>query len=135
MNDVVLNKQESIERCLNQIRHYYQMPGDKIFTEDYLRQDAIAINLQRACEQVIDLANFAVKTRKLGVPKDSRDSFRMLADNGIIPVDLADKMIKMIGFRNVLVHEYQGLDLSVMVDVIENHLDDLIVFSQHIMDL
>lgn len=134
MNDVVLNKKESIERCLRQIRHYYQLPSDVDFVEDRLKQDAIAINMQRACEQAIDLANHLVKTRKLGIPKDSRDSFQLLVDDKLIPAELGDKLIKMIGFRNVLVHEYQQLDLELMVDVIEHHLDDLLLFTQHAVE-
>jgi uncharacterized protein YutE (UPF0331/DUF86 family) len=129
MNDVALNKKESIERCVRQIRSYYSLPADIDFKADRLKQDAIAINMQRACEQSIDLANHAIKIRKMGLPKDSRDSFRLLAQNGIIPEPLADKLCRMIGFRNVLVHEYQAFDIRLMVDVIENRLDDLLVFS------
>ena len=57
MNDIILNKKESIERCIKQIRIYYGLPSEIPFEEDYLRQDAVALNLQRACEQCIDLAN------------------------------------------------------------------------------
>ena len=39
----------------------------------------------------------------------------------------------MVGFRNVLVHEYQGLDIKLMLDVINNHLDEFIDFTNHIM--
>ena len=53
MNDVVLNKKESIERCIKQIRNYHQLPSEVDFFEDHLKQDAIAINMQWACEQAI----------------------------------------------------------------------------------
>lgn len=43
----------------------------------------------------------------------------------------ADVFEMLIGFRNVLVHQYQQLDLGLMVDVIENHLDDLLLFTEH----
>jgi uncharacterized protein YutE (UPF0331/DUF86 family) len=134
VTDVVLNKKESIERCIRQVRTYYTMPGDTPFTEDYLKQDAIAINLQRACEQCIDLANHTIRARKLGLPKESRESFQLLALGGIIPEDLAGKLQKMVGFRNTLVHQYQQLDIELMVEVIENHLDDLIGFTNHILE-
>ncbi len=129
MNDVVLNKKESIERCIKQIRVYYALPGDTPFDKDYLRQDAIAANLQRACQQCIDLANYTIRMRKLGLPKETRESFRLLGRNGIIPRDLAANLEKMVGFRNTLVHQYQHLDMQLMIDVIENHLDDLIDFT------
>jgi len=133
MNDIVLNKKESIERCIKQIRVYYASPSDIPFEKDYLKQDAIAINMQRACEQCIDLANHTIKTRKLGLPKESRQSFRLLAQSDIIPRNLAANLENMVGFRNTLVHQYQNLDIQLMVDVIENHLDDLIDFSNFIV--
>jgi uncharacterized protein YutE (UPF0331/DUF86 family) len=133
VNDVVLNKKESIERCIRQIRTYYALPAEMDFAEDHLRQDAIAINMQRACEQAIDLANYTIRKRKLGLPKESRESFLLLAENGILPRELAEKLGKMIGFRNTLVHEYQELDLGLMVEVIEHHLDDLIDFTNFIV--
>ena len=133
MNDIVLNKKESIERCIKQIHTFYRLPSDKPFTEDYLKQDAIALNLQRACEQCIDLANHTIKVRKLGLPKESKESFRLLAANHIIPRDLAARLEGMVGFRNVLVHEYQQLDINLMIDVIENRLGDLLLFADCIV--
>ncbi|MBP1751248.1 MAG: hypothetical protein H6Q57_84 [Geobacteraceae bacterium] len=128
MNDIVLNKKESIERCVKQVRTYYGLPGDLPFEEDYLKQDAIALNLQRACEQCIDLANHTIRVRKLGLPNESKESFRLLEENHIIPKDLAGRLQGMIGLRYVLVHEYQRLDIRLMIDVIENRLDDLLLF-------
>jgi uncharacterized protein YutE (UPF0331/DUF86 family) len=135
MNDIVLNKKESIERCIKQIRTYYQLPANGAFEEDYLRQDAIAMNLQRACEQCIDLANHTIRVRKLGLPKESRDSFRLLANNHLISQELAVRLEGMVGFRNVLIHEYQHMDLKIMVDVVENKLDDLLLFVDCIVEL
>jgi len=98
-----------------------------------LKQDAIARNLQRACEQSIDLANHAIKIRKLGLPKESKESFILLAKEGIIPHDLASKLSNMVGFRNVLVRQYQELDIALMQDVIENNLNDMIDFTNFIV--
>lgn len=133
MTDVALNKKESIERCLKQVRDYYARPSDVAFEMDFLKQDAIAINMQRACEQCIDLANHTIKVRKLGLPKESRESFEILFKAGIIPPEMAGRLKGMIGFRNTLVHEYQRLDIALMVDVIENRLDELIDFTNLIL--
>jgi uncharacterized protein YutE (UPF0331/DUF86 family) len=133
MNDIVLNKKESVERCVKQIRTYYGLPGQLPFAENYLLQDAVALNLQRACEQCIDLANYVIRVRKLGLPKESKESFRLLASSRIIPDDLAKRLEGMVGFRNVLVHEYQRLDVQLMIDVIENRLDELLRFTDIIL--
>ena len=127
--DVILNKKESLERCIKQVREYYARPSDVDFKEDYLRQDAIAVNLQRATELAIDMANHVIKERKLGLPKESRQSFEILGKSGIIPHELALMLQGMVGFRNILVHEYQKLDIGIMIDIIENHLQDLVDFS------
>lgn len=133
MNDIVFNKKESIERCIKQIQRYYLLPSDVSFEVDYLRQDAIAANLQRACEQCIDLANYTIKAKKFGLPKESRESFRLLAENSVIPRDLAANLERMVGFRNVLVHQYQKVDIQMMIDVIENHLHELVDFTNFIV--
>jgi uncharacterized protein YutE (UPF0331/DUF86 family) len=71
--------------------------------------------------------------RKLGLPQESKASFALLAESLIIPRDLAVKLGNMVGFRNTLVHEYQKLDIQLMVDVIEHHLDDLVDFTNLIV--
>ncbi len=134
IDDVVLNKKESIERCIRQIRRYYAEPSELPFAEDFLKQDAIALNLQRAAEQCIDLANHVVRVKRLGIPKQSRDGFGMLRTAGVISVSLARNLEGMVGFRNVLVHDYQNLNLDVMVDVIEHRLDDFIAFTVRVME-
>ncbi len=78
MNEILLNKKVSIERCVAQIDKYYALKSSLPFETDYLRQDAISMNLQRICELAIDIANHLVKTKKLGLPQDSRDSFALL---------------------------------------------------------
>ena len=133
MNDIVLDKKESIERCVKQIRTYYAMPSELPFGDDFLKQDAIAINFQRTCEQSIDLANHTLKTRKLGFPKTSKNSFSLLAKEGVIPLELAENLANMDGFRNTLVYQYQDLDIELMQDVILNNLDDLIDFTNFIV--
>lgn len=133
MNDIVLNKKESIERCVKQIQIYYKMPSELSFEEDFLKQDAIAVNLQRACEQIIDLANHVIKIKKLGIPKETRESFEILEREKIISHELAAKLKGMVGFRNTLVHQYQKLSIDLLKEVIENHLVDLISFTDIIL--
>lgn len=133
MNDAVLNKKESLERCIRQIREYYQITSDKPFAEDHMKQDAIASNLQRACEICIDLANMLIRKKKLGNPKESRESFVILEKAKIIPSQLSKGLCAMVGFRNILVHEYQEMELAIMEDVISNHLDELIDYSNLIL--
>ena len=89
MSDVVLNKKVSIERCLRQVGEYYRMDTGILLERDHLRQDAIAMNLQRAAELCIDIANHLVRIHKLGLPRDSRESFTLLEQAGLLDAELA----------------------------------------------
>jgi len=91
--DVIFNKAASIERCIRRIEEEYA--GSEQNLVNQTKQDAIVLNLQRACETAIDLAMYVVSHRKLGVPQDSRDAFVLLQTAGILPADLADRMQRM----------------------------------------
>lgn len=135
MNDVILNRKVSIERCVQQVRRYHAMETGTPFERDQLRQDAVAINLIRACEQALDIANHLIKLRKLGLPKESRESFTLLFEAGLIDREQMRRMHGMVGFRNIMVHRYQEVDQSVLHDVIANHLDDLLEFADMALKL
>jgi uncharacterized protein YutE (UPF0331/DUF86 family) len=131
-DDVIVNKAASIERCLRRIQEEYA--GDKQnLVANQTKQDAIILNLQRACETAIDLAMYVVSQRKLGVPQDSRDAFSLLQTAGILPVDLAQHMQQMVGFRNVAIHEYINLNLEVVHSIITKQVDDFRTFSSTIV--
>jgi len=131
-DDVIVNKAASIERCLRRIQEEYA--GDKQnLVANQTKQDAIVLNLQRACETAIDLAMYVVSQRKLGVPQDSRDAFSLLQTGGILPADLAQRMQRMVGFRNVAIHEYARLNLDVVHAIITKQLDDFRTFSSTIV--
>lgn len=67
MNEVILNRKIAIERCIQQIDAYYGVDTGMPFVEDYLKQDAIAMNLLSACEITVDIANCLIKRKKLGL--------------------------------------------------------------------
>jgi uncharacterized protein YutE (UPF0331/DUF86 family) len=133
-DDVVLNKAAAIERCLQRIVEEYA-GDDRNLSHNQTKQDAIVLNLQRACETVIDLAMHVVSRRQLGIPQDSRDAFALLQGAGIISEELAVRMQHMVGFRNVAVYEYARLNLDVVKAIVTTRLDDFRQFSSTIVKL
>lgn len=125
MNDVVINKIQTLQRCVLRAREEVTAAGAG-FAEDATRQDAAVMNIVRACESTIDLANHLIRRRQLGVPNSSGDAFRLLAQAGVIDPNLAVRMLQMTGYRNVAVHAYQKLDLQITLWVIQTGLDDLL---------
>jgi len=131
MNDIVINKIQNIQRCVRRAREEYQAdPGG--FASNYTRQDAALLNVVRACETAIDLANHVIRVRKLGIPVSSADSFELLKAERIIDSHMADRMRKMVGFRNTIVHQYTKVDLSIVEAVIVTELNELLAFADKI---
>jgi uncharacterized protein YutE (UPF0331/DUF86 family) len=131
MNDVVINKIQSIQRCVRRAREEYQKDLEG-FASNYTRQDAAMLNVVRACETAIDLANHGIRVRKLGIPVSSADTFELLRAERIIDSGLAGRMQKMVGFRNAVVHQYTKVDISIVQAVIVSELDELLAFADKI---
>lgn len=132
-NEVVLiNKYGIIERCIKRIEEIYD--NNPANLENYDKQDAIILNLQRACQAAIDIAMYIVSVKNLGVPQSKKGVFTILEENKIIDSNMAKNMRGMLGFRNIAVHEYQELDLDVIKSIIENHLQDIIEFAREMLN-
>lgn len=131
--DVVYNKAAIIERCIARVHEEYQ--GDSANLENFSKQDAIVLNILRACEACIDLAMHVVSVRKLGIPQSSRDAFELLHSARLIDGNLSNRLKAMIGFRNIAVHDYQVLNLEIVRKIIEIHLGDFREFAEVILQL
>ena len=87
------------------------------------------MNLQRACEASIDLAMHLVRVTRAGLPQDTREAFDLLVAGGHLHADLAGRLKRMVGFRNVAVHDYQALNLAIVDTIVRERLDDLLAFA------
>lgn len=131
-DDVLINKAATIERCVARVREEYQAEPEG-FSSNYSRQDAAILNIQRACEAALDMGQHLIRREKLGVPQSARDVFALLAQGGWIDIALADSLKRMVGFRNIAVHDYQALQLPITVNVITLHLDEFLDYSAAIL--
>jgi len=128
LSDVALLKIQSIQRCIRRARQEHRAAGGR-FREDFTRQDAALLNVTRACEQAMDLANHVVRVASLGLPSTSAESFQLLEQAQVIPADLRRRLVAMVGFRNTAVHQYTELDLDITEWVITQGLDDLLALT------
>lgn len=123
LRDALAQKADRITRCIARARAERTAATD--FATDLTHQDAAILNVQRACELAIDMANMVVADRQWGLPGSARESFALLQSNGWIDADLAASLGRMVGFRNVAVHAYDDLDLSIAEAVIDKDIDCL----------
>ena len=97
-------------------------------------KDIIVLNLQRGVQAMLDLAAHVVAREGLGVPDELAASFELLKRAGILDADLAERMRRMTGFRNVAVHEYRKLDPAVVDSIVRDRLGDLRAFAKVVLE-
>lgn len=127
-DDVILNKAATIERCVQRARdEYHKDPAT--FISDLTRQDAAILNIQRACEAALDMGTHLIRRDRLGVPQSARDVFALLQQAERITQTQAETLKNMAGFHNIAVHEYQKVQIPIVISIIERHLDELLAYS------
>ena len=131
-DDVLTNKAATVERCVSRAREEYDRDPNT-FSTDFTRQDAAILNVQRACEAVLDMGQHLVRREKLGVPQSARDVFELLAQGHLIDSQLAEALKRMVAFRNIAVHDYQSLLLPILVNVITLHLGEFLAFTKIVL--
>lgn len=100
--------------------------------DNFTHIDAMILNIERACQAAIDLAQHIVALQHLGMPENSSEAFLALEKRGIISHKTAISMIGMTGFRNVAIHEYQKLDHSILRAIAEKEYLSLIDYCSEL---
>jgi uncharacterized protein YutE (UPF0331/DUF86 family) len=129
--DLLAKKLALIETCVRELRTLAR-PGE--IRTDVREQRFILYTLQVAIQAALDSAAHIVADERLGEPRTNRELFELLARNGWLSRELASPLLDMAGFRNVLVHGYDDVDLEIVEDVVTHHLDDLLAFVRAIRD-
>lgn len=123
--DLVRKKLALIETCIRDLR---TLARPERIRSDVREERFVEYTLQIATQAALDVASHIVSDERLGEPSTNRELFQRLARAGVVDDPLAQRLEKMAGFRNVLVHGYQDVDLKIVEDVVENRLGDLLAF-------
>ncbi|MBI5850030.1 MAG: DUF86 domain-containing protein [Planctomycetes bacterium] len=128
MSDLGRGKVRNLRDAVGRIREVDPRTLDAL-RSDLLSQESVLLNLQRACQAAIDLATVLCSERGFGTPQDSRDAILRLESRGVVDHELAQRLVAMIGFRNLAMHRYHAIDLAVVRSILDTRLDDLLRFA------
>jgi uncharacterized protein YutE (UPF0331/DUF86 family) len=76
-----------------------------------------------AIEGGVDVAQHVCASQGWGPPRDNGDAIRLLGAHGVLSADLADRLRRAVGFRNVLVHDYVEVDDDIVLKRLVNLTD------------
>ena len=97
--------------------------------------DAVVLHLWQATQIVIDLAMAACLWLKMGTPASYADAFRLLQKAGVVAdAALADRLVRATGFRNLVAHAYETLDMQRVHDAARTGPADLLAFLALLRD-
>ena len=98
--------------------------------DPYLR-DIVERNLEVAAQCCLDICHRIISIEKALKPGDYREAFLRMSELGVLPPEFARKLAPIAGFRNILVHEYMGIDWNEVYSNLQN-INDLVNFVEYI---
>jgi uncharacterized protein YutE (UPF0331/DUF86 family) len=121
-----------IERNLKEIESIVK-EGEEKFLRDYRSQLAAKHALLECIEACVDIANHFISSLRFRRPEDYRDVFVILEENKIIPSSLSERLQRMVGFRNLLVHRYTKIDIKRVFEIMKKDAKDIVEFVKVIL--
>jgi len=124
---VIENKISVVKKYLKTLERYTKYSQKEIESNVDIK-GAVERYLYLAVQATIDLAEAVVSFRHFRKPTTLREGFDILHEEDILDDNLAEQLTKMVGFRNIIVHDYEEVDYDVVYDILHNRLKDIEAF-------
>lgn len=131
--NIILSKISAVRRHLKRIEAKCNVDLEA-FRKDLDRQESVLFNLQMAIQNCIDIAAHIISEKGVGVPGSTNEMFYLLEENGFIKLETTEKLVKAVGFRNLVVHEYVRIELEQVFQIARNDIRDLNEFLASVLE-
>ena len=131
--NIVKAKINHIQNCLQRLKEKQHISETELKGSADL-QDIIVHNLQLAIQGCIDVASHVVSDEGWAVPDTLAGLFDILKQHKVIPPDLNEKLKKMVGFRNIIIHEYANMDMGKVFRIFTHDIEDIGIFLKYICE-
>ncbi len=131
---VIENKISAVKKYLKILERYGKYSVEEI-RDDVDIRGMVERYLYLAAQSTIDLAESIIAYRKFRKPTTMSEAFYILEEEGIIPAELNKKMVGMVGFRNVIAHDYDKIDYDIVYSALREGIKDIERFVDCVRDL
>jgi uncharacterized protein YutE (UPF0331/DUF86 family) len=131
--EVIKEKLNQLLISLNKIKRYQSLSLEE-FIKDDVAQDVVEYNLFISINMIIDIAMHIVTYENMGYPNTFSQAFEILYKNNYITKEQLETYKNIIGFRNILSHEYIKINKQLVYDAMQNKVEDLKKFILFIND-
>ena len=129
---LILRKLGKLDEYLGQIREYSAVSLEE-YEENWKVQRIIERTLQIMIETCLDVAGHIISDEGFRVPETYAEMFKILIENRILEKTQSDPLTKMAKFRNIVVHNYEKMDPSIVVGILRNNLEDFDMFKRSVI--
>ena len=127
--EVIEQKLASLQRCLQRVQA--ALPANVQDLEvDFDKQDIVSLNLSRAVQLTVDMGAHLLSQQGGTSPATMGQTFDLLAQQGVLDQELASRLKKSVGFRNIAVHNYDRINWAIVHSIVKNHLGDFSEFAR-----
>ncbi len=126
---VIENRISAVKKYLKILERYKKYSAKKI-EEDLDIRGAVERYLYLAIQATIDLAEAVISYKNLRKPSSMSETFHILNEEDIIFPDLKTKMSKMVGFRNIIAHDYEEINYEIVFEILQKGLSDIEEFTK-----
>ena len=129
---LIEQKLESLRRSLRRVKEKCPQDADTL-EKDYDAQDILSLNLTRAVQLCVDIGAHIIASTDFPAPDTMGQTFDVLNEIGIISAELAGRMKKTVGFRNLAVHNYAAINWAIVHNIAHSHLTDFEDFAKAVV--
>ena len=123
---------QKLDSYLRVLRQMQTIPLDEYKSDDNI-QTIVERKLQLAIQACMDIASYLIGQLGLAAPDEPHNVSAVLGQEGVISRGLAERMVGMVRFRNILVHDYLDIDATIVHRSLTGELEDFDQFSQEII--
>lgn len=130
--DIIIRKMKELENNLIFLKQASFGVNKDNLKKDMIRYWGIERGIQICIECVIDIGNIIISVSDNGKPSTYKETMIALTQIDVIPEKFSKKLSKMVGFRNILVHDYTKIDEDIIIHILKNELDDFIKYMDYV---
>jgi len=131
--NLILRKLADLGDLHGQLLEYAGITARR-YAADWKTQRIVERTLQMMVEICLDVANHIISDRGYRRPVGYADHFTVLRENGVLSARLAARMVKMAKFRNLIVHNYDRIDATIVVGILKKNLSDFEAFQKAVVN-
>lgn len=129
--DLIKTKLKEIEESLRIVKENLPDKAEK-FVALGLVKDGIYKRVEFCIQNALDVCSVINSDLELGIPSSEDDIVKNLVEDKILSAELGEKLMRMKGFRNILVHRYGRIDDEVAFECVREGLKDFHQFAEEI---